>query len=91
MKWPFVSRKRHDMLFALAIRQNEEALERELSIIDEKWAAVRAAQEQTANAEAALRAMTEDRNKWRDKAAKCMAHIERLEARINKLGENTCS
>ncbi len=91
MKWPFVSRKRHDALFALAIRQNEDAFERHLDLLDGKRKAVRAAQEQVANAEAALKAMTEDRNKWRDKAAKCKSHIERLEARIQQLGENTCS
>ena len=91
MKWPFVSRKRHDALFALAIRQNEEALERELGILDDKWRGIRSAQEQTHNAEAALRAMTEDRNKWRDKAAKCKSHIEALEASIQQRGENTCS
>ena len=91
MKWPFVSRKRHDALFALAVRQNEEAFERHLDLLDGKRKAVQAAQEQTANAEAALRAMTEDRNKWRDKAAKYRSHIERLEARIQQLGENTCS
>lgn len=88
MKWPFVSRKRHDMLFALAVRQNEEAFERQLGIIDAKWKAVRAAQEQTANAEAALRVMTEDRNKWRDKAAKYKSHIEALEARIQEQPNN---
>ena len=88
MKWPFVSRKRHDMLFALAIRQNEEALERQLSLIDAKREAVRAVMEQVANAEAALRVMTEDRNKWRDKAAKYKSHIERLEARIEEQSDN---
>lgn len=91
MKWPFVSRKRHDALFAIAIKQNFDALQRNLELANEKWSGIRAAQEQTANAEAALKAMTEDRNKWRDKAAKCKSHIERLEARINNLGENSCS
>ena len=91
MKWPFVSRKRHDALYAIAIKQNKDALERQLSLIDAKRAAVHAVMEQVANVEAALKAMTEDRNKWRDKAAKCKAHIERLEARIQQLGENTCS
>lgn len=88
MKWPFVSRKRHDMLFALAIRQNEEAFERQLSLIDAKREAVRAVMEQVANAEAALRVMTEDRNKWRDKAAKYKSHIEALEARIQEQHTN---
>ena len=80
MKWPFVSRKRHDALF-----------QRNLELLREKCSGIRAAQEQTANVEAALKAMTEDRNKWRDKAAKCKAHIEHLEARIQQLGENSCS
>ena len=84
MKWPFVSRKRHDALFALAIKQNEEAFERHLDLLDGKRKAVQSAQEQTANVEAALKAMTEDRNKWRDKAAKCKSHIEALEARIQE-------
>ena len=88
MKWPFVSRKRHDMLFALAIRQNEEAFERQLSLIDAKREAVRAVMEQVANAEAALRVMTEDRNKWRDKAAKYKSRIEALEARIQEQHTN---
>ena len=88
MKWPFVSRKRHDMLFAIAIKQNFDALQRNLELADEKWSCIRAAQEQTANVEAALKAMTEDRNKWRDKAAKCKAHIERLESRIKEQSEN---
>jgi chromosome segregation ATPase len=88
MKWPFVSRKRHVALLALAIKQNEDALERQLSLIDAKRAAVRAAQEQTTNAEAALKAMTENRNKWRDKAAKCESHIETLEARIQEQHTN---
>ena len=88
MKWPFVSRKRHDMLFALAIRQNEEAFERQLSLIDAKREAVRAVMEQVANAEAALRVMTKDRNKWRDKAAKYKSHIEALEARIQEQPNN---
>ncbi len=91
MKWPFVSRKRHDALFALAIKQNFDALQRNLELADEKWIGIWAAQEQTANVEAALKGMTEDRNKWRNKAEKCKSHIERLEARIRKLGENTCS
>ena len=84
MKWPFVSRWRHDALLALAIRQNEEAFQRNLELSNEKWSGIRAAQEQTANVEAALKAMTEDRNKWRDKAAKCKSHIEALEARIQE-------
>ena len=88
MKWPFVSRKRHDMLFALAIRQNEEAFERQLSLIDAKREAVRAVMEQVANAEAALKAMTEDRNKWRDKAAKYKSHIDALEAHIQQQPNN---
>ena len=88
MKWPFVSRKKHDELFAIAIKQNFDALQRNLQLADEKWRGIHAAQEQTANAEAALKAMTEDRNKWRDKAAKCRAHIETLEARIQEQHQN---
>lgn len=91
MKWPFVSRKRHDeMLQELkrdALRTEDALVNMGLTLIEEgrEWA------QQTANVEAALKAMTEDRNKWRDKAAKCKSHIERLEARIQQLGENTCS
>lgn len=88
MKWPFVSRKRHDALLQElkkeALRTEGALVNMHLTLIEEgrAWA------QQVASAEATLKAMTEDRNKWRDKAAKCKSHIERLKSRIKEQSEN---
>lgn len=88
MKWPFVSRKRFDALVETLDSTRRLHLLETGSMFHTLALRFQDAQEQTASVEATLKAMTEDRNKWRDKAAKYKSHIERLEARIEEQSDN---
>ena len=88
MKWPFVSRKRFDALVETLDSTRRLHLLETGSMFHTLALRFQDAQEQVSASEDMLKAMTEDRNKWRDKAAKYKSHIERLEARIEEQSDN---